>query len=172
MFVDEMTQVGYASRYALPVYTPRTYVNSSYQGTLGYGFATALGAQVGAGKRRVISVNGDGGFMYTMPELATAVLHRIPLIAIVFNDGNFGNVSRIQANKYGGRLIASNLHNPDFVALAHSFGVAGLKAEGPEGLATALETARGLEGPVLIEVPMNLEATPSPWKNVHGRKVR
>ncbi|WP_447726301.1 thiamine pyrophosphate-dependent enzyme [Sphingomonas koreensis] len=172
VFVDEMTQVGYASRYALPIFTPRSYVNSSYQGTLGYGFATALGAQVGAKQRRVISVNGDGGFMYTMPELATAVLHRIPLIAIVFNDGNFGNVRRIQANKYGGRLIASNLHNPDFVTLAQSFGATGLRAEGPEGLAAALKIAKGVDGPVLIEVPMDSDSTASPWKHVHGRKVR
>lgn len=171
VFVDEMTQVGYASRYGLPIYSPRSYVNSSYQGTLGYGYATALGAQVGAGKRRVISVNGDGGFMYTMPELATAVLHGIPLIAIVFNDGNFGNVRRIQANKYGGRLIASNLHNPDFVKLAESFGARGIRAEYAD-LANALETAKAANGPVLIEVPMNLETTPSPWKHVHGRKVR
>ncbi len=172
VFVDEMTQVGYASRYALPIYAPRTYVNSSYQGTLGYGFATALGAQVGAGKRRVISVNGDGGFMYTMPELATAVLHNIPLIAIVFNDGNFGNVRRIQSSKYGGRHIASHLHNPDFVKLAECFGATGIRAEGAAGLAKALETAKQVDGPVLIEVPMNLEKTASPWKHVHGRKVR
>lgn len=172
VFVDEMTQVGYASRYGLPIYRPRTYVNSSYQGTLGYGYATALGAQVGAGKRRVFSVNGDGGFMYTMPELATAVLHRIPLIAIVFNDGNFGNVRRIQIGKYGGRHIASNLHNPDFVKLAESFGALGIKAEGLDGLANALEAAKQADGPVLIEVPMDSDKTASPWKHVHGRKVR
>lgn len=172
IFVDEMTQVGYASRYALPIYEPRTYVNSSYQGTLGYGYATALGAQAGAGKRRVFSVNGDGGFMYTMPELATAVLHNIPLIAIVFSDGNFGNVRRIQTNKYAGRVIASHLHNPDFAALADNFGALGIRAEGPEGLRIALEQAKAHGGPVLIEVPMVLEKTPSPWKHVHGRKVR
>lgn len=171
VFVDEMTQVGYASRYGLPIHVPRTYVNSSYQGTLGYGYATALGAQVGAGRRRTFSVNGDGGFMYTMPELATAVLHNIPLIAIVFNDGNFGNVRRIQANKYGGRLIASHLHNPDFVKLAESFGAVGIRAE-IDKLADALEQAKSVGGPVLIEVPMNLERTASPWKHVHGRKVR
>lgn len=171
VFVDEMTQVGYAARYGLPIHTPRTYVNSSYQGTLGYGYATALGAQVGAGRRRTFSVNGDGGFMYTMPELATAVLHDIPLIAIVFNDGNFGNVRRIQANKYGGRLIASNLHNPDFVKLAESFGAVGIRAEISE-LADALQQAKAANGPVLIEVPMSLERTASPWKHVHGRKVR
>ncbi len=172
IFVDEMTQVGYASRYALPIFAPRTYINSGYQGTLGYGFATALGAQVAAGRRRVISVNGDGGFMYTMPELATAVLHRIPLIAIVFSDGYFGNVRRIQANKYEGRLIASQLHNPDFAALAENFGATGIRAVGVSGLEEALARARVCDGPVVIEVPVSLADTPSPWKHVHGRKVR
>jgi len=172
IFVDEMTQVGYASRYALPIFAPRTYINSGYQGTLGYGFATALGAQVAAGRRRVISVNGDGGFMYTMPELATAVLHRIPLIAIVFSDGYFGNVRRIQTNKYEGRVIASHLRNPDFAALAENFGATGIRAEGVSGLRDALARARGCDGPVVIEVPVDLAATPSPWKHVHGRKVR
>ena len=172
IFVDEMTQVGYASRYALPIRAPRTYINSSYQGTLGYGFATALGAQVGAGDRRVISVNGDGGFMYTMPELASAVLHKIPLTAIVFTDGHFGNVRRLQQNKYGGRLIASHLHNPDFVALAENFGAAGLRAHSPDELASALKKAKTAAGPVLIEVRADIDATPSPWKHVHGRKVR
>lgn len=172
IFVDEMTQVGYASRYGLPIYNPRTYIDSSYQGTLGYGFATALGAQVAAGNRRVFSVNGDGGFMYTMPELATAVLHNIPLIAIVFNDGNFGNVRRIQQNKFKGRLIASNLHNPNFVELAKNFGATGIFAEGPEGLKKALQEAKKCDGPVLIEVPMDSDKTTSPWKHVHGRIVR
>lgn len=171
IFVDEMTQVGYASRYALPIYTPRTYVNSGYQGTLGYGFATALGAQVGASRQRVVSVNGDGGFMYTMPELATAVLHRIPLIAIVFSDGYFGNVRRMQTNRYG-RVIASHLHNPDFAALAENFGATGIRAEGVEGLRDALARARRCDGPVIIEVPVDLSSTPSPWKHVHARKVR
>lgn len=172
VFVDEMTQVGYASRYGLPIHTPRTYVNSSYQGTLGYGFATALGAQVGAGNRRTISVNGDGGFLYTMPELATAMLHNIKLTAIVFFDGNFGNVRRIQQNKYQGRLIASELHNPDFVKLAESFGMKGILAEGPAALAKALADTKGHDGPVLIAVPFDLDKTASPWKHVHGRKVR
>ena len=95
-----------------------------------------------------------------------------PLIAIVFNDGNFGNVRRIQSSKYGGRLIASHLHNPDFVKLAECFGATGIRSEGADGLAKALETAKQADGPVLIEVPMDLEKTASPWKHVHGRKVR
>ena len=172
IFVDEMTQMGYAARFALPVFAPRTYVTSSYQGTLGYGFATALGAQVGAAPRRVISVNGDGGFMFTMPELATAVQHNIPLIAIVFNDGHFGNVRRIQKTMYGGRVIASDLHNPDFLMLAKAFGVVGMRANGPEELRQALAAARQIDGPVLIEVPVDGDAIPSAGKYLYGRKVR
>lgn len=172
VLVDEMTQIAYAARYAFPVYEPRGFIHSSYQGTLGYGFATALGAQVGAGTRRVISINGDGGFMYTMPELATAVLHNIPLIAIVFSDGNFGNVKRIQASAYGGRHIACKLHNPDFVALADNFGAKGIRADGPEGLRAALREAKQSTGPVLIECPVTLEDFPTPWPHIHGRKVR
>ncbi|QNA85496.1 hypothetical protein G4G27_17025 [Sphingomonas sp. So64.6b] len=172
VLVDEMTQIAYVARYGFPVHSPRAFVTSSYQGTLGYGFATALGAQVGAGSRRVISINGDGGFMYTMPELATAVLHNIPLIAVVFSDGYFGNVRRIQQGSYGGRMIASVLHNPDFVKLAENFGAVGIRAEGPEALRQAIEKARGINGPVLIEVPQDTDSMPSPWKHIHGRKVR
>jgi acetolactate synthase-1/2/3 large subunit len=172
IFVDEMTQMGYAARFALPILSPRSFVTSSYQGTLGYGYATALGAQVGAGSRRVISVNGDGGFLFTMPELATAVQHKIPLISIVFNDGHFGNVRRIQKAMYGGRVIATDLHNPDFPMLATAFGATGMRAENPEELRTALAAARQIDGPVLIEVPVDGDAIPSAGKYLYGRKVR
>jgi len=172
IFVDEMTQMGYAARFALAILSPRTFVTSSYQGTLGFGFATALGAQVGAAPRRVISVNGDGGFLFTMPELATAVQHRIPLIAIIFTDGHFGNVRRIQKAMYGGRVIASALNNPDFVALARAFGATGMRANDPQELRGALAAARQIDGPVLIEVPVDGDAIPSAGKYLYGRKMR
>lgn len=172
IFVDEMTQVGYAARYALPIHHPFGFVSSSYQGTLGYGFATALGAQAADADRKVISVNGDGGFLYTMPELSTAVHHDIGLIAIVFADGYFGNVRRIQKNSYGGRMIASSLSNPDFVALARSFGVTALRVGAPAELAEALATAMQTDGPVLIEVTVAPDEMATPWPWVHGKKVR
>ena len=96
IFVDEVTQVGFAARLALPVYKPRTFLSPGYQDNLGWGYATALGAQDARRDVPVLSINGDGGFMYTANELATAMRHRIPLIAIVFADGAFGNVRRIQ----------------------------------------------------------------------------
>jgi acetolactate synthase-1/2/3 large subunit len=154
IMVTEMTQMGYYSGTAFPTYAPRTYIHCGYQGTLGFGFATALGVQVAHPDKRVVSINGDGGFMYAAQELATAVHHDIPLVTIVFVDDAFGNVKRIQKNQYGGRTIASDLHNPDFVKFAESFGAQGLKAESPEQLREAINKGYEHDGPTLIEVPI------------------
>lgn len=172
VLVDEMTQVGYVARYGFPVYNPYGFVSSSYQGTLGYGFATALGVQAADPRRKVVSVSGDGGFLYTMPELSTAVHHGIGLIAIVFADGHFGNVRRIQQTSYGGRMIASDLTNPDFMALAGSFGVTAFRVASPSELAGALEKAMQADGPVLIEVSVAPDSMATPWPWVHGKKAR
>ena len=161
VLVAESTQVGYWSSNGFPVYEPRTYLTSGYQGTLGYGFATALGAQVGNPDKRVVSINGDGGFMYNVQELSTAVLHKIPLTTVVFNDNAYGNVKRIQQENYRGRTIASDLLNPDFVKLAESFGMLGLRTETPEGLKDAIEEAFKHDGPALIEVPVGPMPNPS-----------
>ncbi len=74
-----MTQVGYWSNFGLPVYQPNTFITAGYQGTLGYGFTTAIGAKVGKPDVPVVSINGDGGFGFTLNELATLVQHRIGL---------------------------------------------------------------------------------------------
>src|SRR5207247_38794 len=88
-----MTQSGYSSRPFWPVYQPRTYLTSSYSGNLGYEYPTALGAKVACPKRPVVAICGDGGFLYNAQELATAVLHRINVVAVVFNDNAHGNVA-------------------------------------------------------------------------------
>jgi acetolactate synthase-1/2/3 large subunit len=154
IFVNESTQVGYFSRQGFPVYEPRTYLNSGYQGTLGYGFATALGAQVGNPDRKVVSINGDGGFMYNVQELSTMAHFDIPLVAIVFSDNAFGNVRRIQQERMGDHPFASDLSNPDFVKLAELFGVAGKRATNPDELRSALCEGFASNKPMLIEVPM------------------
>lgn len=160
--VSGVTQLGYWIQFGtFPIYRPRTLITPGYQGTLGYEYGTALGAQVGAPKQRVVAICGDGGFMYQVGELATAVKHRINAIAIVFNDGAFGNVRRMQEQIYGGHLIASDLHNPDFMKLADAFGLRGLRADGPEGLRKQLETALRDDAPALIEVPVG--PMPYPW---------
>ena len=128
IFVDEVSQIGFASRVALPIEKPRTFLSPGYQDNLGWGFGTALGAKAAMPDRKVLAIAGDGGFMYQVGELATAVRHNLAVVVVVFDNGGFGNVKRIQQQHYGNRLIASDLHNPDFGKLAESFGVATFKA--------------------------------------------
>jgi acetolactate synthase-1/2/3 large subunit len=169
--VDEVTQMGFAARLAFPVYKPRTFLSPGYQDNLGWGFATALGAQDARRDVPVVSISGDGGFMFTANEMATAVRHRIPLTTIVFNDGAFGNVRRIQEERFGNRLIASDLANPDFVKFAESFGAAGERARSPQMLRAALRRAFARrDGPTLIEVPVG--SFPTPWPFIFMPPVR
>jgi acetolactate synthase I/II/III large subunit len=165
IFVDEVTQLGFAARLGLPVYKPRTFLSPGFQDNLGWGYATALGAQHARSDVPVLSINGDGGFLYTSNELATAVHHKIPLTAIVFVDGAFGNVKRIQQEQYGNRLIASDLTNPDFIKYAESFGARAERATDPAELRTALHRCLAAREPCLIVVPV--EAMPSPWEFIH-----
>ncbi len=170
IYVDEVTQVGFAARLAFPAYKPRTFLSPGYQDNLGWGYATALGAQCARPDVPVLSINGDGGFLYTGNELATAMRHRIPLVAVVFADGAFGNVRRIQQEQFGNRVIASDLANPDFVKYAESFGAAGRRARSPAELGAALKASFAAREPTLIEVPVG--PLPSPWEFIHMPPVR
>lgn len=170
IFVDELTQTGYVSRFAFPSYAPRTFISTGYQGTLGYGLATALGVAHARRDVPVVAISGDGGALFTITELATAVHHRIPLTVIIFNDHAFGNVRRLQIDNYDSRLIASDLSSPNFAALASSFGAQGLLASTPEDLQGALDLAIAHDGPSVIEVPVG--ELPSPWDFVLMPKVR
>lgn len=161
VIVNGMTQVGYWGRIGFPVVRPGTFLTAGYQGTLGFELPLALGAQAALDGARVVAIVGDGGFLFNAQELATAVQHRLNVIAVVFNDGAYGNVRRMQVQRYEGRLIASDLHNPDFVRLAESFGALGLRAEGPEGLRAALAEALDADLPVVIEVPVG--EMDDPW---------
>lgn len=161
-FCDEITQCGFASWYAFPVSRPREHINCGYQGTLGYGYATALGVKVAHPERAVVSIAGDGGFMFNLPEIATAVQYGIDLKTVVFNSGSYANVQRQQREWFDNRLIASDLRNPDFVKLAEAFGAAGYRARSPEELRSALERSLGEKGPAIIEVPVGEMATPWP----------
>src|SRR6185437_14874759 len=154
IYVDDVTQIGFAARVAFPVYRPRTFLSPGYQDNLGWGYASALGAQHARPEVPVVAVSGDGGFLYTGNELATAMRHRIPLVAVVFADGAYGNVRRIQEEDFGNRLIASDLVNPDFVKYAESFGAVGRRARNPQELGIALKAAFARREPTVIEVPI------------------
>ena len=166
-FVEELTQAGFASTYGFPVYQPRTYVSCGYQGTLGYGFPTALGVKVANPDRAVVSITGDGGFLFAMPELATAVQYGIATVTVVFDNSSYGNVRRDQETRYGGRLIGSDLVNPDFAKLAESFGVRCYAVSSPAEMAPALESALALDAPALIWVKLARGEEASPWPFIH-----
>jgi acetolactate synthase-1/2/3 large subunit len=165
IWVGEMTQLDYWAGSGYTVYGPRTYLNPGYQGTLGSGFPTALGVQVANPDRTVLSINGDGGFMFNAQELATAVQHDIPLITVVFDDKAYGNVRMTQLQMYNGRVIASDLRNPSFAKLAEVYGMRGLRAVGPDEFRSALRQAIDAQGPTLIEVPTEH----MPWPSIFGR---
>lgn len=170
VFVEDLTQVAYSSRYMMHNYAPRQHITSGYQGTLGHGFASALGIKVAFPDRPVLCVNGDGGFMYNVQELATAVQHQIGVVTIVFNDGAFGNVKRMQREDHGGRVIGSDLRNPNFAAMAETFGATGVLINGPDDLGPALREAFARRGPTLIEIRVGEMA--EPWRHILMPKVR
>jgi acetolactate synthase-1/2/3 large subunit len=160
VLVGELTQVGYLSRVAFPVYAPRTFLSPGYQGALGYGLPTAVGAQVGRPDVRVVSISGDGGFAYGMAELLTAVANHVPATFVVFDDGAFGNVLRTQVEQFDGRTLGTSLHNPDFADLGRLFGLDSSTATSPDQLTGLLrETA---DRPRLVEVPVGVFPDPGP----------
>lgn len=166
-FVEEITQAGFAARVAFPVYAPRQYVTCGYQDNLGFGFHTALGVKVANPDRCVVNVCGDGGFMFGVQELATAVQFRINLVTILFDNAGFENVRRDQATRFDDTDFGSNLVNPDFVRMAESFGARGVKADSPRALEAAIEEGFRDDGPVLIVVPIEARSESSPWPFVH-----
>jgi acetolactate synthase I/II/III large subunit len=169
-FVGELSQVGFTSYFGYPVYQPRTYVSEGHQGTLGFGFPTALGVKVAHPDRPVVAVTGDGGFMFGVQELATAVQYGIAVVVLVFNNKSYGNVLRDQETGFGNRVIGAMLDNPDFVALAKAFGLEAHRVASPQALGTLLVEALGSDKPVLIEIEVAPRAEVSPWNFIHPRR--
>lgn len=164
ILVDELTQMGYAARLAYPTYKPRTFLSPGYQGTLGWGYATSLGVKVAKPDTPVVSISGDGGFLFTAMEMSTAAQNNIGVVAVVFSDGAFGNVKRIQQKAFNNRTIASDLHNPDFVKLGESFGIASERVKSPAELGAAISRGLAKGGPMLIDCPVG--EFPDPWSLV------
>lgn len=170
ILVDELTQIGYAARFAYPTIKPRTFLSPGYQGTLGWGYATSLGVKVAKPDTPVVSISGDGGFLFTAMEMSTAAQNGIGVVAVVFSDGAYGNVKRIQQQSFNNRTIASDLHNPDFVKLGESFGIASERVRSPAELGAAISRGIARGGPVLIDCPMG--TLPDPWPLVTLPRAR
>ena len=167
LLVIEVSQVGFTSYFGYPVYAPRTYVSEGFQGTLGFGFPTALGVKVAHPDKPVVSVTGDGGFLFAVQELATAAQYGIALVTLLFNNASFGNVLRDQRTAFGNRVIGSVLDNPDFMLLAKAFGVEGHRVASPGALERVLARVIDTDKPVLIEIEVPQGSEVSPWEFIH-----
>ncbi len=159
--VADYTQIGYVGADRFPVKKARQVLTPGYQGTLGFAYATALGVKAANPEKVVVGLCGDGGFLFTANEMATAVRNNIAAIGIVFVDGAYGNVQRMQRENYGGKVIATDLANPDFAKFAESFGARARTVEGASELAEALRWAMQEQGPTLIVAKVS--QFPSPW---------
>ncbi|MCY3714191.1 MAG: thiamine pyrophosphate-binding protein [Gemmatimonadetes bacterium] len=158
IFVGGMNQMGYYGRNYYHSQSPRGYQTSSHHGTLGSVFPVGIGLKIGRPDRAVVVVSGDGGILYNLQELATAVQYGINVVTVVFNDNAYGNVWRAQMEEFDGRVIGTELHNPDFVRLAEAYGSRGVLAEDASQLEAAVGEAVTADAPTLIEVPVG------PWE--------
>lgn len=145
----------------LPVYTPRSYHIPWIYGTLGTALPFAIGAAVAEPDRQVVAIGGDGAFVFTCAELATAVQAGANVVSIVCNDGGYNAMRRHQRLRYGDdRIFASDLATPDFAALARSFGAVGFTLQAPDELGPALREALAAGRPAVIDLPLALDL---PW---------
>ncbi len=150
--VWDVTQFGYYARTHYQVNHPKTYIDSGYSFNLGYAFPTALGVKVARPDRPVICVAGDGGFMFNSSELSTALQYGINVVTVVFRNDSYGNVARDLDDAFGG-AYGTDLHNPDFVKFAESFGAVGMRANDPMELERLIPLALERQSPVIIDVP-------------------
>jgi acetolactate synthase-1/2/3 large subunit len=146
---------GWTSQH-LPSYTPRSVLFPSGFAALGFALPAALGAKIAFPERQVVAVCGDGGFLFTAQELATAVQYGLAVVVLVFNDGSYGSIARLQQAHFGA-AYAADLVNPDFVRLAEAFGAWAARASTPEEAGAALGAALRAGRPALIEAPVRLE---------------
>jgi acetolactate synthase-1/2/3 large subunit len=155
--VADITTLGTLARRFFPVYEPRAFLCPLGFGTLGAGYPLALGAKAGQPARQVVLICGDGGFLFNVQELATAVQAGLGVVVLLVNDRGYGALRDWQRRHAGSRFIGVDLHTPDFVALARAFGVEASRAASLDQVPSLLGAALRAGGPHLIEVPVVLE---------------
>jgi acetolactate synthase-1/2/3 large subunit len=160
IFVNDQSGVNYWAEWKWPVLRPRTFLYPVGSAVLGYAVPAAIGAQIANPGTAVLAAMGDGGFMFSVNELATAVKYRLPIVFLVVNDDRFGAIKWLQERMFEGRWGEADLVNPDFVQLAHAFGARGVKVKGLDDLGDAIRAGFAADGPTLVE--LNLVLDP-PW---------
>jgi acetolactate synthase-1/2/3 large subunit len=148
----DITRLAYIMLADFPIYQPRTFLHPAGFVAMGYGLPAALGAKAAHPERTVITVAGDGCFLMSGMELATAVQENLPVIVIVINDGSLTLIKAIQQRRYESRFLGVDLVNPDFGLFARAFGVRSWKVDSDTTFEAALREAVAVKGPALIEV--------------------
>ena len=133
---------------------PRTMFNYAGQGGLGMGLSVGLGTKLGRPDRPAISIQGDGGFLYTSQELNTAVRYGIPLVSIVLNNSCHGAEKAQQQRFYDEKYIGVDLENPRFDQLAEVYGARGFYVDRPQDIGDAVQEALAEQRPSVIEIPI------------------
>jgi acetolactate synthase-1/2/3 large subunit len=146
--------IGYASFAEFPVKQPRTFLYPCIALALGYAFPAALGAKIAHPDKPVVCFSGDGGMMLGISELATAVMYNINVVTVIVKDEALSSIKGAQQKFCNGRIIDSELLNPDFVKLAESFGAYGKRVDNLMDFRSSLQDALAADRPALIEVPM------------------
>lgn len=154
IIVQDMTMMSYRMNDTYPAYEPRTYLFPSNYGTLGFSVPAAIGAKVGQPNKAVVAVVGDGGFQFTMQELATAIQFEVALPIVIFNDSTYTAVDQAMQHSFSGKVMATELVNPDYVKLAEAYGIHGVRAKSPVALEQAIADALNQRGPTIIDVPI------------------
>ncbi|MFQ6042392.1 MAG: thiamine pyrophosphate-binding protein [Candidatus Poribacteria bacterium] len=149
--VSDVHIAGYPARTHFKVYDPSNYLYSGILVNMGYGLPAAIGAKVAHPNRQVVAFCGDGGFILSSPEFATAMKYNLKILAIVVNDNALGSVKGGQVRNLGGS-IGVDLYNPDFVKYAESFGAYGFRVNDPDDFKPTIEKALTLDKPALVEV--------------------
>jgi thiamine pyrophosphate-dependent acetolactate synthase large subunit-like protein len=143
--------MSYAAAKYFPTYAPRTFLVPAGYLTLGFSVPAALGAKIAHPDKVVVPIVGDGGFQFTMHELATAKQFGIGLPIVIFNDSTYTAVKMEQAMLYDRRYIAVDLDNPDFLKLADAYGLPGVRANSPAELEEAIVAASARNVPTIID---------------------
>ena len=160
--VWDVSQLGFYARTHWRVSRPKTYIDSGYSFNVGYAFPTALGVKVAKPDSPVVCLTGDGGFMFNSSELSTAVKYGINVVVVVFRNDSYGNVARDMDEAFGG-TYDTDLHNPDFVKFAESFGATAMRATNLMELETLIPRALEYDAPVVIDAPTgDLPIPPAP----------
>jgi acetolactate synthase-1/2/3 large subunit len=170
ILTTELSQVGFASYFGYAVTQPRTYISEGFQGTLGFGFPTALGVKAAHPDRPVVCVTGDGGFLFCGQELATAAQEKIGLVTLLFNNNAYGNVLRDQQVGFDNHVIGARLDNPDFSLFARAFGVDYARADSPQSMQSLLRRALDANRPALIEIAVPQGSETNPWPFIHCKR--